>query len=56
MKHYRVNKLAQKGGEIVKKKDILASGDREAVQAARQDPDCPVCEVLHAGAKVGFVS
>jgi hypothetical protein len=24
MKHYRINKLARRGGEIVKKKDILA--------------------------------
>jgi hypothetical protein len=56
MKHYRINKLAQQGGEVVKKKDILASGDREAVQAAREDPDCPVCEVLRAGAKVGSIS
>jgi hypothetical protein len=55
MKHYRINKLAQRGGEIVKKKDILAGNDREAVQAAREDPDCPVCDVLHAGTKIGSI-
>ncbi len=55
MKHYRVNKLAKRGGEVVKKKDILASGDREAVQAARDDDDCPICDVWRAGTKVGLV-
>jgi hypothetical protein len=55
MKHYRINKLAQRNGEVVKKKDILASDHREAVQAAREDPDCPICDVYHAGAKVGAV-
>ena len=53
MKHYRINKLARRGGEIVKTKDILASSDREAIRAAREDPECPVCDVLHAGSKVG---
>lgn len=55
MKHYRINKLAQRNGEVVKKKDILASDHREAVKAAREDPDCPICDVYHAGAKVGTV-
>jgi hypothetical protein len=31
MKHYRVNKLAQPGGEIVKRKDLLASSDKQAI-------------------------
>ena len=56
MKHYRVNKLAKPNGVIVKKKDILASDDREAVQAAREDDDCPVCDVWRAGEKVGSVT
>ena len=55
MKHYRVNKLAKPGGVIVKKKDILASSDSEAVQHAADSPDCPVCEVLRDGQKVGSV-
>ena len=56
MKHYRVNKLALPGGEILKKKDILAEHDKEALQRARSDEDCPVCEVLQAGRKVGSVT
>lgn len=55
MKHYRVNKLAKPGGEIVKKKDILATDDQAAVQTAQQDPDCPICDVWHAGQKVGSI-
>jgi hypothetical protein len=56
MKHYRVNKLATPGGEIVKKKDILANNDRQAVEAAKKDDDCPICDVWHAGEKVGSIT
>ncbi|MDQ4087184.1 MAG: hypothetical protein M3177_04105 [Pseudomonadota bacterium] len=56
MKHYRVNKLAAPNGEVVKKKDILASGDKEAVKAAREDEDCPICDVWHAGQKIGSIT
>lgn len=56
MKHYRVNKLAKADGAIVKKKDIVAAGDKQAVQAAREDDDCPVCDVWHAGQKVGSIT
>jgi hypothetical protein len=55
VKHYRLNKLAKRDGVIVKTKDVLANNDREAVQAAKDDPDCPICDVLHAGQKVGSV-
>ena len=55
MKHYRVNKLTKPGGVVVKAKDILASDHDEAVRRAREDADCPVCDVLHAGVKVGVV-
>jgi hypothetical protein len=55
VKHYRLNKLAKRDGVIVKTKDVLANNDREAVQAAKDDPDCPVCDVLHAGQKVGSI-
>jgi hypothetical protein len=55
MKHYRVNKLAKPKGAIVKKKDILASNDAQALEAAREDEDCPICEVLHAGHKIGSI-
>lgn len=56
VKHYRVNKLTAPDGEIIKKKDILAATDREAVQVARADDDCPICDVWRAGQKVGAVS
>ena len=55
MKHYRINKLVKRGGAIIKRKDILASDDRQATKAAAADDDCPVCEVWHAGQKVGSV-
>jgi hypothetical protein len=55
MKHYRVNKLAKPGGVVVKKKDILAASDAQAVQHAADHLDCPVCDVLRDGQKVGSV-
>ena len=55
MKLYRVNKLAKPGGVIVKKKHILAHSDRHAVQQAEESPDCPVCDVLRDGEKVGEI-
>ena len=56
MKHYRVNKLAKADGIVVKKKDILANSDREALAAAREDQDCPICDVLNQGKKIGSIS
>jgi hypothetical protein len=55
MKLYRVNKLAKPGGVVVKKKDILAPTDSAAVQQAADSPDCPICDVLRDGEKVGSV-
>ncbi len=55
MKHYRINKVAKPGGPILKAKDILAASDQQAVARAEGDDDCPVCEVYHAGQKVGAV-
>jgi hypothetical protein len=55
MKLYRVDKLAKAGGIVVKKKHILATSDRAAVQQAEDSDDCPVCDVLHNGEKVGQV-
>ena len=55
MKLYRVNKLAKPGGVVVKKKDILAYSDRHAIQRAEDSPDCPVCDVLRDGEKVGQI-
>ena len=55
MKHYRINKVATPGGKVLKKKDILAKDDRQAVERARADDDCPVCEVWQSGEQVGSV-
>ena len=55
MKHYRINKVVKPGGRPLKTKDILAADDEQAVARAEGDDDCPVCEVYHAGNKVGAV-
>ncbi len=55
MKHYRINKVAKPAGAVIKTKDILAKDHRDAIKAAREDKDCPVCDVLHQGEKVGSV-
>ncbi len=55
MKLYRVNKLTKQGGIVVKKKDILATSDKQAVQHAAESSDCPVCDVLRDGNKIGSV-
>ena len=55
MRLYRVNKLAKAGGTIIKKMNILASSDRQAVKTAEEDLDCPVCDVLRDGEKVGQI-
>ena len=55
MKHYRVNKLAKPNGAVVKTKDIIAESDKQAVQATRHDPDCPVCDVMRDGERVGSI-
>ena len=55
MKLYRINKVTKPGGVIVKKKDVLAASDSEAVQKASQSPDCPVCEIFKDGEQVGAI-
>jgi hypothetical protein len=55
MKHYRVNKLTKPSGIIIKKKDVLAADDRQAIQDAAESDDCPVCEVFRDGQKVGAI-
>lgn len=55
MKHYRINKLAKPGGMVVKKKDVLAASDAQAVQMAADSSDCPVCDVLRDGQRVGSI-
>jgi len=56
MKHYRVNKLTGPGGAVIKKKDVLAPNDRQAVKDAADSDDCPVCEVYRDGQKVGSIT
>ena len=55
MKHYRINKLAKIDGVVIKKKDILARSDAEAVRHAAIDIDCPICDVMRDGKKVGAI-
>jgi len=55
MKLYRVNKLAKAGGIVIKKKHILAASDSAAVKQAGDSPECPICDVLRDGEKVGQV-
>ena len=55
MKHYRINKVSRPGGTVLKKKDVLAASDRDAVQKAADSEDCPVCEVLKDGQQVGSI-
>ena len=55
MKLYRINKLTRLGGAVLKKKDVLAASDKEAVQKAAESQDCPVCEVLKDGEQVGAI-
>ena len=55
MKHYRINKVVKPGGAIIKKKDVLAASDAQAMARADADDDCPICEVFEAGKKIGSV-
>jgi len=55
VKLYRINKLARPGGAVVKKKDVLAASDSEAMQTAADSEDCPVCDVLKDGQAVGSI-
>jgi hypothetical protein len=55
MKHYRVYKLAEPNGRILKGKDVHASDDASALSVAEQDEDCPICEVWQGSNKVGAV-
>lgn len=55
MKLYRVDKLAKAGGMVIKKKHILANSDAQAVKQAENSDDCPICDVLRDGEKVGEI-
>lgn len=55
MKLYRVDKLTKRGGAVIKKKHILAPTDRQAVRQAEESDDCPICDVLRDGERVGQI-
>jgi hypothetical protein len=55
MKLYRIDKLLRRGGPVMKKKHVLAASDKEAVQRAATSEDCPICDVLRDGQKVGSI-
>ena len=55
MKHYRIEKVARPGGVVLKKQDILADSDREAIDRAEDSPDCPICDVRKDGEIIGTV-
>lgn len=56
MKLYRINKVTAPGGNILKRKDVLAASDHEAMKRAEDSVDCPTCEVLRDGRPVGLVT
>ena len=49
MRHYRINKLAKVDGVVVKKKDILAGSDTDAVRQAADDLDAQDLDKLLQG-------
>ncbi len=55
MKLYRVNKLAKPGGAVIRTMHMLAADDRAAVRDAREILDCPICDVLSDGRRVGSI-
>ena len=56
MQHYRVNKVTEPDGQVLKKKDILAEHDVDAMNRAAEDDDCPTCDVYRSGSKVGSIT
>ena len=56
LKHYRVYKLDEDTGQIVKGKDVDAPDDNEAMKQAQEDEDCPVCEVWQSTKMVGTIA
>ncbi|MCA1654573.1 MAG: hypothetical protein LC656_10500 [Sphingomonadales bacterium] len=50
-----MNKLFKPGGAVIRKKDVLAANDKQAIENARESDDCPVCDVLSDGVKIGSI-
>jgi hypothetical protein len=55
MKDYRVYKLTDADGRIMRAKNVEAPDDRAALNEAAADEDCPVCEVWQGAKKVGSI-
>jgi hypothetical protein len=55
VKLYRINKVDKPGGRTLNKKDVLANSDQEAMRRAEDSADCPVCDVLRDGRRIGSV-
>lgn len=55
MKHYRINKVTRPGGRVLKKIDVLAASDEQAIKRARDSDDCPICDVLKDGEPIGSI-
>jgi hypothetical protein len=55
VKLYRINKVDTPDGPPIKKKDVLAKDDAEAIKRAADSEDCPVCEVLRDGKPIGLI-
>jgi hypothetical protein len=55
MKLYRINKVNKPGGMVLKKKDVLAVSDEDAVRKAADSQDCPICDVLKDGQHVASI-
>jgi hypothetical protein len=51
-----VNKVTEPDGKVLKKKDILAANDSDAMNRATDDEDCPTCDVYVRGSKVGSIT
>jgi hypothetical protein len=51
-----VNKVVEPDGPVLKRKDILAADDREAINRAADDEDCPTCDVYRSGSKIGSIT
>lgn len=56
VKLYRINKVSKAGGHPLKKQDVLANSDKEALQRAKDSDDCPVCDVLRDGQVIGSIT
>ena len=55
MRLYLIDKLTKAGGKLVKRRPVLATSDSQAVEMAAQSDDCPVCDVLRDGERVGRI-